>query len=234
MLKENKFYHLRIEDRDLILEADPRNKNAVRSYVYGENVIDFSCSLKEITAEPNHRTGLSIDDKTGKMSQTTQNNLDAKKQKTEGKYDVSSVANAKWSVDFETGAKELIAGRTITGAESNTEKQNKANNLNEKAKGNVLEGKLMIEIDPFLRAGDIITIQLPVDKISGNWQIHNVTHKIDGGGAFTELEVNRTGTDLPLKATKKQNDAEVNKSKGNEKGGTRIWKVGFESGSITQ
>jgi hypothetical protein len=242
MLKEDKYFHLQIDENNLVLTQEPRGQNAVRSYTFGEDVISFDCDVKEITATPKFSAGDTLDDKTGKKQEPSfLDTLLGNDKKTDGKFDVSTIANTVKGSSFfngENGKKGAVEMEATTplpsfGGSPN-EASNKANNLNERAKSNVLEGKLSVELDPFLKAGDMVTLIIPlIERYSGNWMIEEVYHKIDNGGAFTEITLNKTGTDKPIKLIAKQNTEGVNKTQGSaeKQAKTRLFKA--EKGTYT-
>jgi hypothetical protein len=98
------------------------------------------------------------------------------------------------------------------------------NNMNEKNKQKVLTANMLVELEPLRRAGDVVFINVPVDRYSGIWYAEKVVHTIDSKGGFTEYDFNKNGTSRPTKSTATKNDSKVNKGDVSTRETTRIYR----------
>ena len=229
---EADLYHIDISDAALTLEKNQRSKNSVRAFKLGENIISVRTQFKEVSQKPQLSSSLlGIDDTTGKPLLAGKV---ATSELRDGKFSVAPINKAIVQKQIGTtilrntngdkvGERPIYAP-TSGGETGDADNMNKA--INEKSKAKVLTANLLIELDPMRKTGEVITIQLPVDKLSGNWFIETAQHTIDKNGGFTELTLNKNGTARPSKTGKDTNDGKVNNTEGNKdsKATTRVYR----------
>lgn len=215
-------YHLSVQGTQLILEKDQRSKKSARGFVYGDNVISFRTQFKEITQKPNIASpaSLGIDEKTGKITTPKANTTSELR---DGKFSVTAMEKSNVKKK-QVGTQILrdvdgnkIGERPIYAVDNgNTTNPTDAlgSFTNEKNKAKVLTGELLIELDPSRHSGEMITVTVPIDRYSGNWYIENAQHTIDKSGGFTQLTLNKNGTNKPSKNGTATNDGKVNNTEG--------------------
>ena len=92
---------------------------------------------------------------------------------------------------------------------------------------------MLIELDPTLRAGQVITVKVPVEKLSGNWFIEKAVHTVDNNGGLTELSLNKNGTAKSVKSNASANDGKVNNTEG-DKGAKDTRKIYFTNDGVVK
>jgi phage protein D len=105
-----------------------------------------------------------------------------------------------------------VGYRNIYTPSENHEAETLANHESEKAKTKVLTATLIVELDPSLRSGDMITLQTEAEADCGNWFIETVKHTVDKVG-LTEMTLNKNGTAKPVKSSVEKNE-KVNNTEG--------------------
>lgn len=124
---------------------------------------------------------------------------------------------------YDANGNKIIEQVTYTPVDPN-EGRTLNNNINEKNKQKVLTANLLVELEPLRKAGDVITINVPVDRYSGIWYAEKVVHTIDSKGGFTEYDLNKNGTSKPTKSSATKNNSKVNKGDVSTRENTRIYR----------
>ncbi len=231
-LLEEDLYHIDISDGALTLEKNQRSKNSVRFFKLGENIINVRTQFKEVSQKPQLSSSLlGVNDTTGKPLLETKV---ATNELRDGKFSVTSINKAPINKQIGTTILrnqngDKIGERPIYATTSGSDTEDASylsKSLNEKNKAKVLTANLLIELDPMRKAGEVVTLELPVEKLSGNWFVETAQHTIDENGGFTELMINKNGTARPSKTGKDTNDGKVNNTQGStdSKATTRVYR----------
>ena len=78
----------------------------------------------------------------------------------------------------------------------------------------------VLELDPTVEAGDIITIAGIAQKHNGNWRIEKVTHSITGSPASTKIEAYKNATKKSITTGNNKTTASKNTTQGKSTGTT--------------
>ncbi len=207
-------YQLYASDYTLYLEKNIRSKDSKRSFELGENIISFSTQVKEATQKAQASTLGTIDDKTGKIQTpiTEKTTTDQK----DGRFKVGDMSKATYKTTYKFGNydQKSIKQEVIAPVKEKSESKAFQDNLNDKSEKRVVTASLTIELDPTIRAGEVITVKVPVEKLSGNWFVEKAVHTIDNRGGITELSLNKVGTSKPVKNVAAASDGKVNNTEG--------------------
>lgn len=179
------------------------------------NQFGFSYSIKDSSATEYTKRGVTEwETKDGQFSLDELSRTTYKKGRVFGVEKSQEVNQVKLSNFLNNNGEFVGAQTTYVPTNDILEAQTLAKKANEVIKRKVLTASLQIELDPSLSTGEVVTIQLPVQKMSGNWFIEKVVHKIDYSGAFTELSLNKNGTSKPIKVTPAKNEGKINNTEG--------------------
>lgn len=218
-IREQESYFIEVDNATLFLKKNLRNEKSRKTYVYGENVVSLRIDLKEISQQPSTGAATNLDERTGKPTAPPPPPSDS--EKVDGKFSVGDISKAAVkttkSFVFSSLDEKKIGEETIPifGADSGSNKaKNISNNTNKERADKVLTCELLVELDTARSVGEVVTIKLPVDKLSGNWVVDKMTHKITMNGAFTELNLVKNGTNKPIKALSGENKNKVNNTEG--------------------
>jgi phage protein D len=217
--RESERVQIYVSDYAMYLEKDMRSKGSKRSFTLGENIISFRTQVKEASQKTKIETLPSIDDKTGQPQTAKQTNENSKTELKDGKFALSDIfktdliAGFKYDVNG-VGTPKPLKNEVAVPTADKQEAKVFQDNLNESNAQKVLTANLVIELDPTLRAGQVITVKVPVEKLSGNWFIEKAVHTIDGNGGLTSLDLNKNGTAKSVKDTPTVNDGKVNNTEG--------------------
>lgn len=151
------------------------------------------------------------------------------KEDRDGDFDLSKVLKSKFGKKSKSMDNRKFESKTVTDVDNNGaishrvvsvpvsdsyESHAITNTANEKAKTKVLTASLVVELDPSLHSGDMVTLQTEVDKLNGNWFIETVTHTVDSTGGLTEMSLNKNGTAKPIKEGATKHGEKVNNTEG--------------------
>ena len=229
--RESERCQIYVSDYTLYLEKNLRSKDSKRSFELGENIVSFRTQVKEATQKVGISTVSGIDDKTGK-AQTSPVETAKSKELKDGKFTVGEVSKTAYKFD-NNGNFKKIEKSSATAASDKKEADAVHNNTNEANAKKVLTASLLIELDPTLRAGQVITVKVPVEKLSGNWFIEKAVHTVDNNGGLTELSLNKNGTAKSVKSNASANDGKVNNTEG-DKGAKDTRKIYFTNDGVVK
>jgi phage protein D len=151
------------------------------------------------------------------------------KEDRDGQFDLSKLLKSKFGKKSKSTDNRKFESKIITGVDNNGEISHRtvsvpvsdslesaaiANHANETAKTKVLTASVVVELDPSLHSGDMVTLQTEVEADCGNWFIETVTHTVDMSGGFTEMTLNKNSTSKPVKEGAIKHGEKVNNTEG--------------------
>lgn len=209
---------LSFKNRDL-------SQNAKRIFEYGNpksSINSVSIAYNDGQKDSSNEVQANgVDLETGEAFNATVKNEDNNETATGKKNIVFNVDGALISpLNKSVGNVENCISENIQNvpAENKTEAENKISKGQKDNKLQSMTLTLNIELDPTIKAGDIITLAGLSIKHIGNWRAEKVTHTINSSGGITVIEGVRNGAKAGSSKDAKDNTGEVNNSKGNENG----------------
>lgn len=182
-----------IVDNVIKFKSRDLSSDAVKLYEYGKatgNVLSFTPKYED-KGEANKVASSGIDDETGEVfnSETTP---DQSNETGLGDKLIKFDINGNRLNDItESGVMSVLPETKAIDVKKQNEKSNKDALLSN------LTATLKLELDTTVTIENIITISGVAKEHSGNWYIKKKTDKIDSGGAFTDLELQRNATNNP-------------------------------------
>lgn len=208
-LEGNGEYIFYIKDGVLCFHDRDLGQESAKTYVYGTanaNVISFSCKIAE-NSKNKAGAGVSatgVDAMSGEVGSATATAANAEDNTLLG-GNISDMVNFdQFGTEQPSPTPPSVAAALAVNAMKSGEQeycgpdpQRARKKANAKHKQGAMEGfkaDLTIEGDPFIRAGQVITMQGVAKKHMGNWYVRTVKHKL-GTSYLTTLELARNASD---------------------------------------
>lgn len=183
-------------------------KEAIAEFNYEDNdgkIIDFKVTQKD-EGDNKGKTQVEVNGIDPITGEVINESVDASNVESDGSLGAYSI-DANGRISSQVGVeKENTTGKSL--AVPVTSKEDAKNIANKEHKSDTLssiEATLIIEGEPMLKAGDIISISGVGQKHSGNWYIFKITHDIGNGGYVTTIQLKKNATKAPVSKDAEEN-----------------------------
>ncbi|WP_375560262.1 phage late control D family protein [Bernardetia sp. OM2101] len=191
----------RVTGETLILEKRNLLKESIKTYTWRKDIISFHPKVKYSKQDSSSQktTSFSLNPQTNAIQKSEAKSDDKDKEKL-GEYEVKVDANGNQTKVFpkkKAEAEKSEDGKLVQGSVDKAENDGLVNKIQEdKSLGNVT-AILVVEGNPILKAGQVLTIAGVAKKHEGNWKIVCVKTDITAGAYY------KTTCDLKKNATNK-------------------------------